>query len=221
MRPELLYSDDCIYVCVKPPGVLSESGGMPELLAQYGGGAEPPLCVHRLDKPVGGLMVYARSKDSAGKLSAAIVGGEFEKEYLAVVQGCPAESEGSFTDLLYKDSRRNKSYVVNRKRGGVREAALEYRTLETAARKEGNSLSLVRVRLLTGRFHQIRVQFASRKMPLLGDRRYGGEKSESGLALWSCRLAFPHPRSGEHMEFFKAPPDEYPWNTFNTINTDM
>ena len=150
-------------------------------------------------------MVYARTSRAAGALSASMGRGEFRKEYLCIVRGRPEEREGVFRDLLLHDRARNKSFVVRRMRGGVREASLAYRVL---AEQEG--LSLVLVRLHTGRTHQIRVQFASRGMPLAGDGKYGG--GGGGMALWSCRLAFPHP-NGEPMDFW-APPEGAVWTAF-------
>lgn len=194
----ILFQDESLAVCLKPPGILSQDGpggSMPDLLReQLGCGVFP---VHRLDREAGGVMVYAKTSRTAGALSAALARGDFRKEYLCVVRGCPAEREGSFRDLLLHDRTRNKSFVVQRMRGGVKEASLDYRVL---AEREG--LSLVRVRLHTGRTHQIRVQFASRGLPLLGDGRYGGGGGE--LALWSAVLGFPA-RDGERRVFSAAP----------------
>ncbi len=190
--PTILYEDTHLLLVEKPVGVLSqeaEGDCVPHRLAECG---YPVKVVHRLDRPTGGVMVYVRTDKAAAKLSA-LVGqhDRFQKEYLAVVQGCPEEAEGAYTDLLYHDVRRNKSYVVDRPRKGVREAKLDYTVLETVTTDEG-MFSLVRVRLHTGRTHQIRVQFASRKMPLYGDSRYGGAKGAL-LGLWSHRLTLPHP----------------------------
>lgn len=200
----VLFQDELLAVCLKPPGVLSQDGpgsALPALLReQLGGGIYP---VHRLDREAGGVMVYARTKSAAGALSAAM--GEFRKEYLCIVRGRPAEEEGVYRDLLLHDKTRNKSFVVQRMRGGVKEASLAYRVL---AERDGSSLVLVR--LHTGRTHQIRVQFASRGTPLTGDGKYGGGRGE--LALWSCALAFPHP-SGEAMAF-RAMPEGGVWNAF-------
>ncbi len=209
MDPEILYQDAQIILCVKPAGVLSEEGGMPDLLRAQTGAARI-FCVHRLDRAVGGLMVYARTKEAAASLSAQITDGGFAKLYLAVCCG-EAPERGEMRDLLYHDAKTNKSYVVKRMRRGVREAALRYETLE---RRDG--LSLLRVELLTGRSHQIRVQFASRRLPLLGDRRYGGGAG-SEPALWSSRLCFLHPASGEALSFQAPPPKEEPWTRFDCL----
>ena len=202
----VLFQDHLLAVCLKPPGVLSQDGPgetLPALLrGQLGCEIFP---VHRLDREAGGVMACAKTSRAAGALSAAMSRGEFRKEYLCIVRGCPEEAEGIYQDLLLHDKARNKSFVVRRMRGGVKEASLEYRVLA-----ERDGLSLVRVRLHTGRTHQIRVQFASRGMPLLGDGRYGG--GGGGMALWSCRLAFPHP-NGEPMDFW-APPEGAVWTAF-------
>ena len=159
---EILYSDDDYAVCIKPVGVDSEHD-MPKLLQDALGDAFFP--VHRLDLNVGGVMVYARSKPSAAKFSQLIQEGLMVKEYVAQVHGQPSE-QGDWEDLLFKDSRRNKVFVVKRQRTGVKRARLEF------TRLSAGETSLVRIRLHTGRSHQIRVQFSSRGYPLVGDRRY-------------------------------------------------
>lgn len=202
---DIIFQDAQILLCLKPVGVLSEEGGMPDLLRAQTG-SEEIYCVHRLDRAVGGLMVYAKTKLAAASLSRQITEGGFEKRYLAVCRGL-APAQGEMRDLLYHDARANKSFVVRRMRRGVREAALRYETLE-----QRDNLSLVRVELLTGRSHQIRVQFASRQLPLLGDRRYGGGEGE--IALWSHELHFVHPQSGEKLQFSAPPPTKEPWTFF-------
>ena len=209
----LFYLDNDVVVCTKPVGVLSESGGMPELLNSQIGWGET-RCVHRLDMAVGGVMVYARSKEAAAKLSSSLAGHELGKRYLAAVQGRPERDEDTLKDLLYHDSTTNKTYVVKRQRRGVKEAELRYRRLQTQSATEGE-ISLLRVELVTGRSHQIRVQFASRKLPLVGDSRYGSSYRSSGIALWCEQLSFPHPKSGEMMTFTCPPPDEWPWKLFS------
>lgn len=210
MEANILYQDRQLVLCIKPAGVLSEEGGMPGLLrAQLG--LQEVFCVHRLDRAVGGLMVYAKTGTAAAALSRQIAEGGMDKRYLAVCCG-EAPEAGELRDLLYHDAAKNKSYVVTRQRRGVREAALRFETLD---RREGRSL--VRVELLTGRSHQIRVQFASRKLPLLGDRRYGGDPAPA-LALWSEALRFSHPESGEKLAFSAPPPAEAPWTLFEMKN---
>lgn len=209
--PEILFADEAIAVCLKPSGVLSQGDGeaaLPVLLrAQLGGEIYP---VHRLDQPVGGVMVFARTREAAAKLSAAMQTEAFSKRYLAVLGSAPEQPEGTLRDLLFFDRSRNKSFVVRRKRAGVKEALLSYRTLGAA---EG--LTLVSVRLHTGRTHQIRVQFASRGMPLLGDGKYGSRSNRCAVALWSAALCFPHPTTGEALRFTAQPPQVYPWSLFS------
>lgn len=214
--PHILYKDDHLIVIEKPSGVLSQldaNGGdsIPKRLEAQGLTIKP---VHRLDRATGGVMVYTFTDKTAAALSALVQDHEqFIKEYLAVVSGCPSEPSGEMEDLLYHDVRKNKSYVVDRKRGGVKRAKLAYEVLATAD-TDGGTFSLVRVRLYTGRTHQIRVQFASRKMPLAGDSRYGGIRT-CPLALWSHRLTFPHPVGGKAIENRSLPDiHAFPWNVF-------
>ena len=210
----ILYEDEYLLVCRKPVGVVSEADrgkGMPELLsAQLREAGKPDFIagVHRLDKAVGGAMVFSRRKDVTGKLIAQAADRRMEKIYLAVLRGRPAEPEAALEDLLFHDSRTNKTFVVDRPRKGVREAKLEYRTLA-----EADALTLVRVRLHTGRTHQIRVQFAARGLPLLGDIRYGS-KAACTPALWAWHLRFPHPKTGSSVDVLCPPPDAYPWSLF-------
>lgn len=209
---KIIYQDESIVVCVKPAGVPCESANksiksMTDLLSEQ---LKAPYVgmVHRLDQVTEGLMVYSLSQKATGKLCELIAGGEAKKEYLAVVHGTPVPALGEMRDLLYRDLKKNKSYVVDRKRGGVKDAFLEYETLGTA-----DSLSLVKIHLHTGRTHQIRVQFSSRGMPLFGDGKYGG-KDNAPVALLSYKLSFPHPKAGNLMEFSLDMPTSYPWNIF-------
>ena len=210
---EILYEDKDVAVCVKPVGVLSQCDGEKDMVAllkeQLGGEVFP---VHRLDRNVGGVMVFARQAKAAASLSAQIQQGSFVKRYFAAVQGVPSPEAGEMTDLLFKDSRSGKTFVVDRPRKGVKEARLAYRTLDSA---EGKSLVLVR--LFTGRTHQIRAQFASRRMSLLGDGKYGSRDKKCDIALWSHRVSFTHPASGEPMDFAVFPDlHQYPWNLFDS-----
>ena len=191
---ELFYTTPDLVVCRKPVGVDSEHG-LPELLARELGGSFYP--VHRLDLGVGGLMVFARNKQAAADMSGLIARGELQKEYLALVHGCPEEPEGRMEDLLWKDSRKNKVFVVKRPRAGVRPAALRYRVV-----RPGDE-SLVRVYLETGRSHQIRVQFASRGFPLVGDHKYGSRSRETQIRLFSAALEFPW--KGQQLRFEDQP----------------
>ena len=177
---DILLVDKDIVVCVKPVGLDSEHGVPEELKNQFGGEI---YTLHRLDMNVGGVMVYARSKEAASSLSAQIQRGEMVKEYVALVHGTPPEC-GDWEDLLFKDSRRNKVFVVDRQRSGVKKARLEFKRL-----REGEE-SLVRIRLHTGRSHQIRVQFASRGFPLVGDHKYGARDEKTAPMLYSCSIAF-------------------------------
>ena len=195
----ILYEERGFLVCLKPPGLLSQAGPGDDLLqalSRQAGGSFLP--VHRLDRGVGGVMAVARSKSAAAALSAAVAQRKFEKEYLCLVRGRPGEEAGTYRDLLLHDRQRNKTFVVDRMRGGVKEAELDYRCLASSG-----GLSLVHVRLRTGRTHQIRVQFASRGTPLAGDGKYGGGPGE--IALWSYRLAFPHPETGHPLAFSSLP----------------
>ena len=206
---QILYDDRDLIVCVKPAGISAEAD-MPARPQAQTGAPEAIRCVHRLDTAVGGVMVYAKHRDAAAALSRAIAEGRVEKRYLAVCAGCPEPSEGVMRDLLFKDARKNKSYVVTRMRKGVREASLTYRVLQTA-----EAASLVEIRLQTGRSHQIRVQFASRTHPLLGDVKYGSAVKDCGIALWSCRLSFPHPSGQAELTFTQPPPSAWPWTLFS------
>ncbi|MBD9224739.1 MAG: RluA family pseudouridine synthase [Clostridiales bacterium] len=214
----ILYEDKFLVLCVKPVGVLSEDSDtaacMPALLRQHYralGQNDYIATVHRLDKAVGGVMLFSRRRDVTGKLTAAVAEHRVTKEYLAVLRGTPEKDADTLTDLLFRDAAHNKSYVVTRMRKGVREARLDYTAL---AHHDG--LTLVRVRLHTGRTHQIRVQFSHRGLPLLGDIRYGS-KAPCPPALWSCRLALTHPVTGQPLDVTCPPPDTYPWTDFSPL----
>lgn len=207
---DILYQDKRILVAIKPSGVLStdEVGGMPQLLrAQLGDEKACVRTVHRLDAAVSGVMVFARSAKAASLLSQQIREHKFKKEYLAIVHGTPPPS-GTLTDLLVRDSARRMTLVADTPGKDVQEAVLSYEVLS-----QQSGLSLVKIRLHTGRTHQIRVQFSSRGWPLVGDRKYG-IGAEHPIALWSYRIAFTHPESGEQMEFQHNPPSSAPWNLF-------
>lgn len=207
---QIIYRDADILVCIKPPRVLStdEPGGMPELVRQALGDPKADVrTVHRLDRVVSGLMVLAKNAAAASELSRQIREDRFQKEYLAVVHGVTAPS-GTLTDLLFRDKARKMTFVATRPGKNVREAVLDYQRLNIA-----DGLSRIRIQLKTGRTHQIRVQFASRDWPLVGERKYAQLPDDCEIALWSYRLAFRHPKTGVPMEFSREPPDTYPWNT--------
>lgn len=206
---DILYQDTDILVCVKPPRVLStdEPGGLPDLVRQALGDPKADVrTVHRLDRVVSGLMVLARNAESASELSRQIREGVFEKEYLAVVHGEPPEKAGELRDLLGRDKARRMTFVAEEPGKGIQEAQLRYRVLRAAG-----GLSRVRIRLYTGRTHQIRVQFASRGLPLVGERKYAVLEDPCQIALWSAHLGFAHPTTGEPMSFDREPPKDYPW----------
>ena len=213
--PELLYFDRDLVVLVKPVGLVSEDGGAGESVIPAAAAAlrdagerETTLYpVHRLDRNVGGVMVYAKTAQEAARLTQAMGQGQMQKTYLAVLTGCPAERAGTLEDLLFHDRAKNKTYVVRRQRGGVKQARIHYEILA-----EQDGLSLARIRLETGRTHQIRVQFASRGLPLLGDGKYGSRCGRCTCALWSYRLSFP---DGKGEAAFEAqPPARFPWTVF-------
>ena len=200
--------DDDILVCIKPARVLStdEPGGLPDLCREALGNPKADVrTVHRLDRVVSGLMVLARNAKAASELSRQIRDDEFEKEYMAVVHGCP-EKRGTLRDLLGRDKARKMTFVASEPAKGVQEALLHYQLQNTS-----NGLSRVRIQLETGRTHQIRVQFACRGLPLVGERKYSELDDPCEIALWSYRIAFAHPKTGEKMEFTHQPPETYPW----------
>ena len=212
---DIRYLDERIIICIKPSGVLStdEEGGLPQLLQEQLGLEYRPRTVHRLDRVVSGLMVLARGAKSASILSEQVMGHSFGKEYLAVVHGCPPEKQGTLTDLLGRDKARKMTYVAQEPGKGIQEAVLDYEVLG-----EAEGMSLVRIVLHTGRTHQIRVQFASRGMPLAGERKYSTLEDPCAIALWSHRLRFNHPFTKEPLDIQANPPAQWPWNLFQLLN---
>ena len=213
---EILFQDKSVAVCFKPAGVISQSSdGGNDMIAllneefEKNGENAKAFPVHRLDRETAGVMVYAKTSKAAAALSKQAEQNRIKKRYFAVVKGRPEEDSAVLRDLLFRDKQKNKTYVVKRSRKGVREASLEY---TVAGETEG--MTLLDILLQTGRTHQIRVQFSSRKMPLYGDGRYGGGGGK--LALFAHTLEFEHPDSGETM-VFTAKPDttEFPWSEFN------
>lgn len=209
---EIIYKDADIVVAIKPPRVLStdEPGGMPELVRNA-------LCdpdadvrtVHRLDRVVSGLMVLARNPESASELSRQIREDIFCKEYLAVLHGTPDEETATLRDLLLRDKRERKTYIVDTPAKGVQEAILDYTVVGKA-----DGFSKVTIVLRTGRTHQIRAQFSGRNLPIAGDRKYSLLEDDCEIALWSARLKFHHPKTGELLDFYRNPPDVFPWSLF-------
>lgn len=206
---DILYADRDILVCIKPARVLStdEPGGLPSLVrAALGDEKADVRTVHRLDRVVSGVMVLARNAKAASELSRQIRDDEFEKEYLAVVHGKPEEDNGTLTDLLYRDKARKMTMVTTEPAKGVQEAILDYELLN-----HDQEMSRVKILLRTGRTHQIRVQFSSRNMPLVGERKYCTLEDPCEIALWSHQIAFTHPATGDRVVFSKEPPQIFPW----------
>ena len=206
---DFIYKDAHIIVCVKPPRVLStdEPGGLPDLIRQELGDPKADIrTVHRLDRVVSGLMVVARTAKAASELSRQIREDTFQKQYLAVLHGHPQTEIGTLVDLLQRDKARKMTMVVHTPGKDAREAVLDYRV-----ERKTETLSRVRIDLKTGRTHQIRVQFSSRGLPLVGERKYATLDDPCEIALWSCRLGFTHPETGAFMEFELPPPEIYPW----------
>lgn len=206
---QILFEDKHLILAIKAPGIPSQNDpsgqtSMIDLLSDHC--SAPVFCVHRLDTAVGGVMVYAKTKQVAGALSALFQKGAVTKKYCAIVHG--TAKSGVLEDLLYHDKRINKSFVVNTPRKGVKEAVLKYKTIAS-----NDTMSLVDISLCTGRAHQIRVQFSSRKMPLLGDRKYGSTE-RCPIALWCHHLAFVHPFTEKSVTGDCAPPRTDPWTRF-------
>ena len=168
--------------------------------------------VHRLDRPTGGVMVFAKTSKAASRLSEQMKNGGFEKRYLAVLCGCPSKKKATLENYLRKNSVNNTVYVCTQTEEGAKFASLDYEI-----KNESSGLSLAEINLHTGRTHQIRVQFSSINCPVYGDMRYGGEKAVKGrLALWAFSLRFTHPVTGEKLCFMAEPPEDIsPWNKFD------
>ncbi len=219
---EIIYKDSNFIVIYKPAGIGSQpdmTGGedvmtmASDCLLNLGEDSRLWL-IHRLDRVVGGILVFARNKKYAALLSEAVAHNLAKKEYLAVVEG---EAEGGvLTDFLFKDSRTGKSFITDRMRAGVKEASLEY-VVPATVKTEKGVLSLVKIRLFTGRFHQIRAQFSHRGLSIVGDKKYGSRDTAIRMpALFAYRLAFTV--NGKKYEFKKTPDiGEYPWNLFGNI----
>lgn len=226
MKIKVIYEDNHLLVVEKPVNILSQGDETndPDMLTllkqdvkeRYNKPGEVYLgLVHRLDRPVGGVMVFARTSKAASRLSDQIRKKEFNKTYVAVVHGVPHASEATLEHYLYKDGSTNMVKVVDKSFEGAKEAVLDYKVLESR-----ENLSLVKVNLHTGRPHQIRVQFSEIGCPLYGDQRYGRDLNKPGqqIALWSTRIVCMHPTLKEEMTFNCLPPGDYPWSLFDSRN---
>lgn len=223
-----------VVVC-KAAGEDSEHD-LPEMLAEQNGDrATDYYVVHRLDQAVAGLLVLARNRVTAGELSRQLTENRLRKRYLCVVQGVPESASGEMQDLLYQDKMKRKMFPVKRKRAGVKEASLRYHVLETklmnttvtsskqedTAAVSASQLTLVEVELQTGRFHQIRCQFAARKLPLVGDGKYGSRVRSPHLALFCRQLSFYDAKEKKECSFTAAPPAEFPWTAFSCASDEV
>lgn len=221
---KIIFEDNHLLVVEKPPGMLSQgdSTGDPDLLSllkedlkqRYNKPGEAFLgLVHRLDRPVGGVMVFARTSKAASRLSEQIRSGSFKKTYYAVIHGAPAKSFGTLEHYLEKDEETNTVSVVPPNSGRGKKALLDFEVLESR-----ENLSMVKINLHTGRSHQIRVQFSVIGNPLYGDKKYGDpeDKNEQQIALWSCGIVLLHPTLKEELVFRSHPPAIFPWNLFST-----
>lgn len=214
MDLRILFIDKDFVICEKPVGISCESPGLPDLVKEIIHYDCYP--VHRLDAGTGGVCILAFTKKACNTLSVLFQKGYVKKEYLAVLSGKPSEESGVFRDWLFHDKERNKSYVVGNQRKGVKEAVCEWKMLESVNEKE-KMMSLIRVNIQTGRTHQIRAQFASRGLPLVGDRRYGSRIKSEMIGLWANHIILPHPSRPGEIEAFSFPPDQYPWNRFDRL----
>ena len=218
---KILYEDKHLLAACKPAGLLSEEGRCANVVSELKKqkNLETLLTVHRLDRDVSGVMLFAKHKDAASALTKMIAERKVVKEYLAVVHGVPAEPAGRFDDLLFKDSSVNKSFVVDRARVGTRRAILDYELIATS-QYENQTVSLVKIALETGRTHQIRVQFSHRKMPLIGDGRYGG-RERVPIALRSSHMTLKHPFTKKRVDVI-CPPDKQspPWCAFESVDLE-
>ena len=200
---EIICNNDEFVTVIKPFGISSQENGrdgLPDIIKRELQLSEI-YTVHRLDTVTSGVMVYAKTKKAAAVLSKGITDGTFQKEYLAVVHGEVSPEKGIMEDFLFKDSRKNKSFVVKSERKGVKKASLEYEVTEVK-----NGLSLVKIKFHTGRTHQIRVQFSSRRHPVYGDGKYGASDNIPFIALFSHRISFISPENGERVSFVSPRP---------------
>lgn len=220
----IIYEDNHLLIVEKPPNILSQkdkTGDLDmltllkeDLKVRYNKPGNVYLgLVHRLDRPVGGVMAFAKTSKGASRLSEQIKKGEFTRSYLAIVHGHPKKPQGTLIHYLLKDQKTNTVAAVNKKTPGAQEAILDYEVLGSQ-----DKLSVVKVNLRTGRPHQIRVQFSTYGHPLFGDQRYGRRHNRPGqpIGLWAYEISFLHPISKERMSF-QSIPDKYPWNQFDFL----
>ena len=215
MEPRILYKDNHLIIAAKPAGIPSQPdpSGQADLLTALQTTYPTASLIHRLDTPTGGVMAFGLTPKATAKLCALVQDHSlFRKEYLAVLPAPPTEANGTLTDHLFHDRQKNKAFVTDKGRKGSKEASLDYSTLHTLP----HGHTLVLVRLHTGRTHQIRVQFASRGLPLIGDGKYGSREKAPFIGLWAYRLTFPHPITGKEITACVCPPaDMAPWNRFH------
>lgn len=228
MKIKTIYEDNHLLVVEKPCniGVQADSSGDRDMLtllkadlkARYNKPGNVFLAlVHRLDRPVGGVLALVKTSKAAARLTAQLRQGDMERNYLAVVQGRPVPRAGLLEHYLVKDEAANRVRVLGHDAPGSKYACLEYRELDHS----GERLGLVRVRLHTGRSHQIRAQFAAAGYPIWGDQKYAPAVPGRQIALWSYKLSFGHPTKKERMSFLCPPPDRAPWNAFPRHNYDL
>jgi len=216
LRVQILYRDENLIICEKPVGISSESPGLPDIISDMTGVTVYP--VHRLDTGTGGVAVLALSKTACQDVQNIFQNRLIIKEYFAVVEGIMPEKNGVFADYLFHDKYKNKSYVVSRPRKGVKEASCEWSVTDSIHAKEG-TLSLIKIKLHTGRTHQIRVQFGSRGFPLVGDRKYGSRIKAEIPALWAFRIRFKYPSDTKsYIDVHSFPPRTFPWDLFSELN---
>ena len=217
---KVIYEDNHLLIVEKPINILSQADNtndidMVSILKKYlkekynkPGNVFIGL-IHRLDRPVGGVMVFAKTSKCASRLSEQVRNKTMKKTYKAVIHKVMDKKEDTLKDYLYKDKKTNTVSVVSKNHKEAKEAILSYKTIN-----KNKEFSLVEIDLKTGRPHQIRVQFSSRNHPLYGDQRYGKSKVGEQIALWSSKLEIIHPTTKEKLVFISEVPNTYPWNLF-------
>lgn len=229
MELEILYEDAYLIVCIKPPAVPSQkdpTGDMDmlsmiksHLIAQYPKAKDPYVgLIHRLDRPVGGVMIFGKTKEATAALSKQMQNDLFKKKYLTVLSGLLEEKSGRLEHYLFRVASKNISKVVTPDKQGAKKALLDYEVLDVKESSDYGNLSLVKVTLLTGRHHQIRVQWSAEGLPIWGDTKYNVGFTNDGqwyqIALWAYDIQFQHPKSKENMHFVSLPNDRVPFSLF-------